>query len=91
VENAMRFENTTESRLRRRWAGQGLVLLFAAVASAAVAQEATSGAAPRAETIAPAPATGPAACASVRDFILSGCSLTWHGITVYGAYDVGVG
>ena len=41
----------------------------------------------------PAPATpaSPAGCASVREFLASDCPLTWHGITLYGAYDVGVG
>jgi predicted porin len=31
------------------------------------------------------------ACASGREFATTDCTLTWHGITVYGAYDVGVG
>jgi len=31
------------------------------------------------------------ACASGREFAASDCSLTWHGITLYGSYDVGVG
>lgn len=30
-------------------------------------------------------------CASGREFAASDCALTWHGITLYGAYDVGVG
>jgi predicted porin len=30
-------------------------------------------------------------CASPHDFATSDCTLTWHGITVYGAYDGGVG
>jgi predicted porin len=33
----------------------------------------------------------PDACASGREFATTDCTLTWHGITVYGAYDVGVG
>jgi hypothetical protein len=36
------------------------------------------------------PAT-PAACTSFEDFRDTDCSLTWYGITLYGAYDVGVG
>jgi len=40
---------------------------------------------------APAAAPTPAACASVQDFFATDCPLTWHGITLYGAYDVGVG
>src|SRR6202167_3866912 len=30
-------------------------------------------------------------CTSGREFATTDCALTWHGITVYGAYDVGVG
>ena len=30
-------------------------------------------------------------CGSGHDFATTDCALTWHGITVYGAYDVGVG
>ena len=33
----------------------------------------------------------PDPCASGREFATTDCALTWHGITVYGAYDVGVG
>ena len=33
----------------------------------------------------------PDACASSHEFATTDCSLTWHGITLYGAYDVGVG
>jgi predicted porin len=32
-----------------------------------------------------------AGCTSAQDFFASDCPLTWHGITLYGAYDVGVG
>ncbi len=31
------------------------------------------------------------ACSSGHEFAASDCALTWHGITLYGAYDVGVG
>jgi predicted porin len=30
-------------------------------------------------------------CASGHEFATSDCALTWHGITLYGAYDIGVG
>ena len=30
-------------------------------------------------------------CASFQEFIHTDCPLTWHGITLYGTYDVGVG
>jgi len=33
----------------------------------------------------------PDACTSGHEFATTDCTLTWHGITVYGAYDVGVG
>jgi predicted porin len=38
-----------------------------------------------------APSTSPEACSSYEDFVHTACPLTWHGITIYGAYDVGVG
>src|SRR5208283_2324144 len=37
-----------------------------------------------------APST-PGDCASVQEFRTTDCPLTWYGITLYGAYDVGVG
>src|SRR6202522_3050921 len=30
-------------------------------------------------------------CAGGHEFLTTDCTLTWHGITVYGAYDVGIG
>jgi predicted porin len=33
----------------------------------------------------------PDACTSGHEFATTDCSLTWHGITVYGAFDIGVG
>jgi predicted porin len=33
----------------------------------------------------------PDACASGHEFATTDCTLTWHGITLFGAYDVGVG
>jgi predicted porin len=33
----------------------------------------------------------PEACKSVQDFFATDCPLTWHGITLYGAYDIGLG
>jgi predicted porin len=42
---------------------------------------------------APAPAAPAAseACGNFQEFVTTSCPLTWHGITIYGAYDVGVG
>jgi predicted porin len=34
---------------------------------------------------------GPGGCTSVQEFAATDCPLTWHGITLYGTYDVGVG
>jgi predicted porin len=33
----------------------------------------------------------PDACTSGHEFATTDCTLTWHGVTLYGAYDVGVG
>jgi len=33
----------------------------------------------------------PDPCASGHEFAASDCALAWHGITVYGTYDIGVG
>jgi predicted porin len=33
----------------------------------------------------------PDPCTSGHDFATTDCTLTWHGITLYGAYDAGVG
>src|SRR6202051_1248716 len=33
----------------------------------------------------------PDPCTSGHEFATTDCALTWHGITVYGAYDIGVG
>lgn len=41
-------------------------------------------------SVAPAP-PGSEACRSEHQFFTGDCSLTWHGITLYGAYDIGVG
>jgi len=35
--------------------------------------------------------SAPDVCASGREFATTDCTLTFHGITLYGAYDVGVG
>src|SRR5271169_4327495 len=36
-------------------------------------------------------AQAPDPCTSGHEFATTNCALTWHGITLYGAYDVGVG
>jgi predicted porin len=35
--------------------------------------------------------TTPDACTSGHEFATTDCALSWHGVTLYGAYDVGVG
>src|SRR5580698_702888 len=39
----------------------------------------------------PAAPASSEACGSFEEFIATACPLTWHGITLYGAYDIGVG
>ena len=41
--------------------------------------------------IAPAASTSSEACATFQEFVATACPLTWNGITIFGAYDVGVG
>jgi predicted porin len=38
-----------------------------------------------------APAATPDPCTSGHEFVNTDCALSWHGITLYGAYDVGFG
>jgi predicted porin len=64
-------------------------ILVACTAMAVVATSARAADLPPYPTKA-APAT-PAACTSFEDFRDTDCSLTWHGITLYGTYDVGAG
>ena len=35
--------------------------------------------------------SAPDPCTSGHEFLTTDCTLTWHGITLYGAYDIGVG
>ena len=51
-------------------------------------QAADAGPTPQAGSAAAPP---PGACASLRELVATDCALTWNGITLYGAYDVGVG
>jgi len=60
---------------------------LAALASTFVLNDAAHAAA---ETT-PAAQASPAACTSEHEFFASDCPLTWHGITLYGSYDIGVG
>jgi hypothetical protein len=35
--------------------------------------------------------TAPEGCGSFKEFVTTACPLTWHGITIFGTYDVGLG
>ena len=56
---------------------------LAALAASVVLNHAARAADPGSEETAP--------CSSFQEFMHSDCPLTWHGITLYGTYDVGVG
>ena len=45
---------------------------------------------PRPDAVPSAP-TGATSCASLHEFAATDCPLTWNGITLYGAYDIGAG
>ncbi len=62
---------------------------LAALASTFVLNHAAHAADPAgAEAAAAAP---PTSCTSVKEFFATDCPLTWYGITLFGAYDIGVG
>jgi predicted porin len=67
--------------------------VLALVIMSAIAGVARAGPAADLPTAEPAPAgrSSSEACASFEDFVATACPLTWHGITIYGAYDIGVG
>jgi predicted porin len=65
--------------------------VLAALASSLILNHAARAAdGPTSEPASAAPASS-AGCASVEQFFATDCPLTWHGITLFGAYDVGVG
>jgi predicted porin len=64
---------------------------LAALASTFVLSHAARAQGLRTSDQAPAAQPSPAGCASAQEFAATDCPLTWHGITLYGAYDVGVG
>jgi len=63
---------------------------LAALASTFVLNHARGADLPAAEPAAVASPSS-ATCASFQEFTHTDCPLTWHGITLYGTYDVGVG
>jgi predicted porin len=64
-----------------------LGMAYAAYASDASAADMATKAPPPAAK----PAASPASCGTLWDFIATDCPLTWSGITIYGAVDVGGG
>ena len=64
---------------------------LAALASTLILNHAAQAAdVPATEPAAAVPST-PAACTSTKEFRTTDCPLSWHGVTLYGAYDIGVG
>ena len=66
-------------------------LLLLCLAMGAFSASAQTGASQSASVDITMHRTTPDACASGQKFATTDCTLTWHGITLYGAYDVGVG
>ena len=67
------------------------VMIAATAISVAIASAAVCASdLPAAEPASATPPT-PAACTSTHEFFATDCPLTWHGITLYGAYDIGAG
>lgn len=64
------------------------VYLLTAALPLALLNTAARADAPAAGAAAPATA---ASCANVHEFLTTDCPLTWYGVTIYGAYDIGVG
>ena len=69
-----------------RWCALAALASTFVLTDAALAADALATRAPP-----PAAPSSTEACASFEDFVATACPLTWHGITIYGAYDVGVG
>src|ERR1700678_680204 len=65
-------------------------ILLACTAMAAVASSARAADLPLPYPTKAAPPTD-RACTGYEDFRDTDCSLTWHGITLYGTYDIGAG
>jgi predicted porin len=70
----------------KRWivASVAVAMIAASISAHADTSNATDAPAP------PAPEP-PAACTSTQEFFATDCPLSWRGITLYGAYDLGVG
>src|SRR5580704_12912060 len=64
---------------------------LAALASVCALNHAAQGADGPSPQPAAAPSPSDAGCKTFEQFFASDCPLTWHGITLFGAYDIGVG
>jgi predicted porin len=76
--------------------GESVMRSVSSVALAALASSFVVNPAARAQNLptsqpAAAAQPTPGGCTSAQEFFATDCPLTWHGITLYGAYDVGVG
>src|ERR1700722_13941580 len=88
--NALLSTDAGRTLLEKMFMKRSVLALLLIDALAGVANAASDAGLPAPPPATPQP-SNPRACESVHDFVSSDCSLTWHGITVYGAYDVGVG
>jgi predicted porin len=68
-----------------------LAIATLAIGMTAVHAKASDGDAAAPKTNAEAGKSSPDPCTTVHEFATTDCALTWHGITLYGAYDAGFG
>jgi len=66
-------------------------LIVGAVAAGAQQADVKQAGAPETGVQQPGSSKTPDPCEKGREIANSNCTLTWHGITLYGAYDVGLG
>lgn len=67
------------------------VVAIACASGALFASGAWAADLPTMKEASPAPSPGPTSCMDPVTFLTTDCPLSWHGITVYGALDMGVG
>jgi hypothetical protein len=75
------------ARIAWRTATSGVLLLAAAARDASADDIVATKATPAVSAKVP---SQPATCASLEDFVVTNCPLTWNGITLYGTIDGGV-
>jgi predicted porin len=74
----------------KKWIVVSIAVALTAASITAWADASTAADLPTAAPAPTAPPT-PTPCTSTQEFFATDCSLSWNGITLYGAYDVGVG